>query len=81
MTLILDGEVPIFDDKSISRFEWFRKRPEDVASTPPIFIIRNLGRPTLSTFPGRTIRASSNTYVAASESVSASRGSRRSASR
>src|SRR4029434_129523 len=37
-TLILDGEVAIFDDKLISRFEWFRKGPEDVTSTPPIYI-------------------------------------------
>jgi bifunctional non-homologous end joining protein LigD len=37
-TLILDGEVAIFDEKLISRFEWFRKRPEDVASTPPIYM-------------------------------------------
>jgi len=26
-TLILDGEVAIFDEKLISRFEWFRKCP------------------------------------------------------
>ena len=38
MTLILDGEVAIFDDKLVSRFEWFRKRPEEVASTPPIYM-------------------------------------------
>jgi bifunctional non-homologous end joining protein LigD len=38
LTLILDGEVAIFDDKLISRFEWFRKRPEDAASTPPIYM-------------------------------------------
>ena len=38
MTLILDGEVAIFDDTLISRFEWFRKRPEDVAATPPIYM-------------------------------------------
>jgi bifunctional non-homologous end joining protein LigD len=37
-TLILDGEVAIFDDRLISRFEWFRKRPADVASTPPIYM-------------------------------------------
>jgi bifunctional non-homologous end joining protein LigD len=37
-TLILDGEVAIFDDRLISRFEWFRKRPEDVAATPPIYM-------------------------------------------
>ena len=28
--------VAIFDDKLVSRFEWFRRRPEDVTSTPPI---------------------------------------------
>ena len=38
MTLILDGEVAIFDDRLISRFEWFRKRPEDEAGTPPIYM-------------------------------------------
>ena len=37
-TLILDGEVAIFDDRLISRFEWFRKRPEDAASTPSIYM-------------------------------------------
>ena len=35
--LILDGEVAISDDKLISRFEWFRRRPEEV-STPPIYM-------------------------------------------
>ena len=30
--------MKIFDDKLISCFEWFRKRPEDVASTPPIYM-------------------------------------------
>jgi bifunctional non-homologous end joining protein LigD len=38
MTLILDGEVAIFDEQLVSRFEWFRKRPEDTASTPPIYM-------------------------------------------
>ena len=37
--VILDGEVAIFDDRLISRFEWFRKRPEDAASTPPIYMV------------------------------------------
>ena len=37
-TLILDGEVAIFDDRLIPRFEWFRERPVDVASTPPIYM-------------------------------------------
>jgi bifunctional non-homologous end joining protein LigD len=37
-TLILDGEVAIFDDRLISRFEWFQKRPDDAAATPPIYM-------------------------------------------
>lgn len=38
MTLVLDGEVALFDNRLISRVEWFRKRPEDAASTPPIYM-------------------------------------------
>jgi bifunctional non-homologous end joining protein LigD len=38
VTLILDGEVAIFDEQLISRFEWFRKRPEDVTATPPVYM-------------------------------------------
>jgi bifunctional non-homologous end joining protein LigD len=37
-TLILDGEIAIYDQKLISRFEWLRHRqPPDVA-TPPLFM-------------------------------------------
>jgi bifunctional non-homologous end joining protein LigD len=37
-TLILDGEIAIYDQKLISRFEWLRRRqPPDVA-TPPLFM-------------------------------------------
>jgi bifunctional non-homologous end joining protein LigD len=37
-TLILDGEIAIFDHRLISRFEWLRHRqPPDVA-TPPLFM-------------------------------------------
>ena len=37
-TLILDGELAIYDQKLISRFEWLRRRqPPDVA-TPPLFM-------------------------------------------
>ena len=37
-TIILDGEIAIFDKKLISRFEWLRRRqPPDVA-TPPLFM-------------------------------------------
>src|SRR5215831_5840776 len=37
-TLILDGEVCIFDERLISRFEWLRARPKDQTATPPIFM-------------------------------------------
>jgi bifunctional non-homologous end joining protein LigD len=37
-TLILDGEIAIFDQRLISRFEWLRHRqPPDVA-TPALFM-------------------------------------------
>src|SRR5262245_23784694 len=35
--LVLDGEVAVFDEQFISRFEWLRHRPDGVA-TPPIFV-------------------------------------------
>jgi bifunctional non-homologous end joining protein LigD len=37
-SLILDGELCIFDDQLISRFEWLRERPKDETATPPIFM-------------------------------------------
>ena len=38
-TLILDGEVAVFDERLISRFEWMRhgRKPRGVA-TPPMFM-------------------------------------------
>ncbi len=37
-TLILDGEIAVFDTQLLSRFEWIRVRPKDVAATPPTLI-------------------------------------------
>jgi bifunctional non-homologous end joining protein LigD len=37
-TLILDGEVAIFDKDLVSRFEWLRRRPPDNLATPPVFM-------------------------------------------
>ena len=37
-TLELDGEVCIFDQELVSRFEWLRERPKDETATPPIFM-------------------------------------------
>jgi bifunctional non-homologous end joining protein LigD len=38
-TLVLDGEVAVFDGALVSRFEWLRhSAPPDLA-TPPIFMV------------------------------------------
>jgi len=37
-TVLLDGEVAVFDRQLISRFEWLPGRPKDEAATPPILI-------------------------------------------
>jgi len=38
-TLILDGEVAIFDEHLISRFEWLRHGARDSHATPPIYLV------------------------------------------
>jgi bifunctional non-homologous end joining protein LigD len=38
-TLILDGEVGIFDEHLISRFEWLRHGTRESLSTPPIYMV------------------------------------------
>ena len=38
-TLILDGEVVVFDTNLISRFEWLRGRPKEETATPPMFMV------------------------------------------
>jgi len=37
--LILDGEVAIFDEHLISRFEWLRHGTRESLSTPPIYMV------------------------------------------
>jgi bifunctional non-homologous end joining protein LigD len=37
-TLILDGEVAIFDRELVSRFEWLGSRPKDEPATTPVYI-------------------------------------------
>ena len=37
-TLILDGEIAVFDGALLSRFEWLRERPKDETATPPMLI-------------------------------------------
>jgi len=35
---ILDGEVAVYDETLISRFEWLRRRPKDEPSTLPVYM-------------------------------------------
>jgi len=37
-TLLLDGEIAVFDRLLPSRFEWLRARPKDEAATPPTLV-------------------------------------------
>jgi hypothetical protein len=37
-TLLLDGEIAVFDRQLISRFEWLRGRPKDDTATPPLLM-------------------------------------------
>jgi hypothetical protein len=37
-SLILDGEIAIFDRQLISRFEWLRARPKHELATPPMYM-------------------------------------------
>jgi bifunctional non-homologous end joining protein LigD len=41
-SLILDGEVAIFDRQLVSRFEWLRNGPKNEVSTPPIYMVFDL---------------------------------------
>ena len=41
-SLVLDGEIAIFDNQLISRFEWLRARPKHEVATPPIYMVFDL---------------------------------------
>ncbi len=59
-TLILDGEVVIFDAQLISRFAWLRRRAPEAVATPPIYMVFDLlrtGSHDLRGEPLRTRRA------------------------
>jgi bifunctional non-homologous end joining protein LigD len=38
-SFILDGEVAVFDQAHISRFEWLRARPKDGRATLPVYMV------------------------------------------
>jgi bifunctional non-homologous end joining protein LigD len=37
-TLLLDGEIAVFDRQLVSHFEWLRGRPTDAPATPPLLM-------------------------------------------
>jgi bifunctional non-homologous end joining protein LigD len=41
-SLVLDGEIAIFDRQLISRFEWLRARPKHELATPPMYMVFDL---------------------------------------
>ena len=41
-TLVLDGEVAVYDDQLWSRFEWLREPDPDAVATPPLFMAFDL---------------------------------------
>jgi len=38
-TFILDGEVAVYDQAHVSRFEWLRARPKDGRATLPVYMV------------------------------------------
>jgi bifunctional non-homologous end joining protein LigD len=42
LSLVLDGEVAIYDQKLRSRFEWLREPDPEAAATPPLFVVFDL---------------------------------------
>src|SRR5215831_15316113 len=41
-TLVLDGEVAIYDQQLRSRFDWWREPDPDAVSSPPLFMTFDL---------------------------------------
>jgi ATP-dependent DNA ligase len=41
-SLVLDGEIAIFDSQLISRFEWRRARLKNEVATPPMYMVLDL---------------------------------------
>lgn len=44
MALVLDGEVAVYDERLVSRFEWLRRSPKDELATPPMLMTFDLLR-------------------------------------
>jgi bifunctional non-homologous end joining protein LigD len=79
-SLVLDGEVAIYDEQLRSRFEWLREPDQDAVASPPLFMAFDLlyfARRDLSGRPLRDRRARLEDVVASSELVFPVRRSRR----
>jgi bifunctional non-homologous end joining protein LigD len=71
-TLVLDGEIAIYDQQLRSRFEWLREPDPDAVTTPPLlmaFDVLYLDRRDQTARPLRDRRARLEDVVAGSELV------------
>jgi hypothetical protein len=71
-SLVLDGEVAIYDQELRSRFDWLREPDPDAVATPPLFMafdLLYLERRDLTARPLRDRRARLEDVVAGSEPV------------
>ena len=71
-TLVLDGEVAIYDQQLRSRFDWLREPDPDAVGSPPLFMAFDLlyqDRGDLTARPLRDRRARLEDVVAGSELV------------
>jgi ATP-dependent DNA ligase len=41
-SFLLDGEIAIYDQALVSRFEWMRARPKDALATEPVYMVFDL---------------------------------------
>jgi bifunctional non-homologous end joining protein LigD len=56
LSLVLDGEVAIYDQKLRSRFEWLREPDPEAVATPPLFIVFDLRHHQGREVTGRPLR-------------------------
>src|SRR5262245_4076558 len=71
-SLVLDGEVAIYDEKLRSRFDWLREPDADAVATPPVFMAFDLLHQDGRELTGRPLsdrRARLENVVAGSEFV------------
>jgi bifunctional non-homologous end joining protein LigD len=55
-SIVLDGEVAIFDEKLRSRFDWLREPDPDAVATPPVLVAFDLLHQDGREFIGRPLR-------------------------